>query len=67
MASEVNLLPQQRLVKMHKPDSRRGYVKTVWLLVLQLLVVSQCAIPASAQEIWEFSPYRVQTWLAVDP
>ncbi|MEY4568045.1 MAG: hypothetical protein RLY14_3015, partial [Planctomycetota bacterium] len=58
---------QQRLVKMHKPDSRRGYVKTVWLLVLQLLVVSQCANPASAQEIWEFSPYRVQTWLAVDP
>lgn len=67
MASQVNLPSQQQLVKMHKPDSRRGYVRAVWLFVLQLLVVSHCTPTASAQEIWEFSPYRVQTWLAVDP
>jgi hypothetical protein len=67
MASQVNLLPQQRLVKMHKPDSSRGYVRAAWLFLLQLLVVGHYTASVSAQEIWEFSPYRVQTWLAVDP
>jgi hypothetical protein len=46
--------------------SRSLRLSTIWLLCAWA-VVGVDAKAIQAQEIWEFSPYRVQLWLSIDP
>lgn len=71
MAAQVNTFQIEKLPQMHSSrDSLKSSLRHTtisrWLAIL-MICFSLTSLPVFAQEIWEYSPYRVQTWLAIDP
>lgn len=52
---------------MPSPIQPKIFGRCLFVLCAWIALLNSHSRTASAQEIWEFSPYRVQVWFSVDP